>query len=114
MTISNFFVPNRQTVSSITNANPAVVTTSQAHGYSTGLCVRFFFPLDVGMNILDNQEFPITVIDTTSFSIPFDARNIDSFAIVGSVQTPQVIPVAESADSLSQAVKNNGNIVPEM
>ena len=113
MTISNFFIPNRQIVSAITNANPAVVTTTQAHGYSTGLFVRFFFPLDVGMNELDNEIFEITVINTTDFSIPYDSSQKDVFSPVGSVQLPQVIPVAEVANSLSEAVENNKNITPE-
>jgi len=113
MSIANFFVPNRQQVSAITNANPAVVTTTQDHGYETGLCVRFFFPLNVGMNLLDNEEFLITKIDDTSFSIPINTTNYDVFAPVGTAQLPQVIPIAEAADSLAQATKNNENIVPE-
>jgi hypothetical protein len=113
MSIANFFIPNRQTVSAVTNAQPAVVTTSQDHGYESGLQVRFFFPLDVGMNELNGQIFQITKIDSTNFSIPIDSSNFDSFSPVGTVQTPQVIPVAEVGDSLSQATDNNNNIVPE-
>lgn len=114
MTISNFFIPNRQSVSAITQANPGVVTTTQAHGYETGLCLRFFFPLDVGMNQLDEKVVKITKIDDTSFSIGLDTTNFDSFSPVGTVQTPQVIPVAERGDSLSQSARNNENIIPEL
>ena len=113
MTINNFFVPNRQSVSTITQANPGVVTTTQAHGYETGLCLRFFFPLNVGMNQLQDVVVKIIKVDDTSFSIGVDTTNFDSFSPVGTVQTPQVIPVAEAADSLLQAVTNNENITPE-
>ncbi len=113
MTIANFFIPNRQSVSTITQANPGVVTTTQAHGYESGLRIRFFFPLDVGMNQLSDVEVRITLIDTTSFSIGLDTTNFDAFSPVGTVQTPQIIPVAERGDSLSQSVKNNENIIPE-
>lgn len=114
MTISSFFVPNRQSVSSITNANPAVVTTTQAHGYANGLLIRFFFPLDVGMNQLRNQVYEITVLNNTSFSIPVDSTNFDPYLAVGTVQVAQVIPVAENANSISQATDNNNNITPEL
>ena len=96
MTINNFFIPNRQTVSAITQANPGVVTTTQAHGYVSGLCVRFFFPLDVGMNQLTDVEVRVTLIDTTSFSIGLDTSNFDAFSPVGTVQTPHVIPDRQS------------------
>lgn len=111
--IANFFVPNRQQVSAITNADPAVVTTTQDHGYETGLCVRFYFPLDVGMNLLNGEIVKVTKIDDTSFSIGVDTTNFDSFSPVGSSQVPQVIPLAEVASSLTQAVTNNDNIIPE-
>ncbi len=113
MTINNFFIPNRQTVSAITQANPGVVTTTQAHGYETGLFVRFFFPLNVGMNQLKDKIVKITEINATSFSIDVDTSNFDVFNPVGTVQTPQVIPVAEQGSLLSQSVKNNDNITPE-
>lgn len=114
MSIFNFFVPNRQEVSAITQANPGVVTTTQAHGYNDGLLVRFFFPLDVGMNQLDEKVVTIDVLSDTEFSIGIDTSNFDAFSPVGTVQLPQVIPVAEESNSLSQATRNNHNIVPEM
>lgn len=114
MTIKNFFIPNRQEVSSITRANPGVVTTTQDHGYEDGLCVRFFFPLNVGMNQLNEKVVKITKLDDISFSIGVNTSKFDVFSPVSSSQEPQVIPVAERADILSQSVRNNGNIVPEM
>lgn len=113
MTINNFFIPNRQTVSTITKANPGVVTTTQAHGYDTGYLVRFYFPLDVGMNQLDEKVVEITVIDDTSFSIDVDTSNFDSYAPVASLQVAQVIPVGSNQESLIEPTENNGNIVPE-
>lgn len=113
MSIANFFVPNRQTVSSITRANPGVVTTTQNNGYLSGLFVRFFFPLDVGMNQLNEKIVKITVISDTEFSIGLDTTNFDAFSAVGTAQVAQVIPVAEAGDSLLQATDNNNNIVPE-
>lgn len=113
MTISNFFVPNRQTVIGITNANPAVVTTSQDHGYDSGLIVRFFLPLNVGMNIINGQEFEIDVLSSATFSIPIDSSHFDVFSPVGTKQVSQVIPVGNIAKTILEGTVNNNNIIPE-
>lgn len=113
MTISNFFVPNRQTVTAITNANPAVVTTSQSHGYDSGLIVRFFFPLNVGMNNLNGQNFKITTLSNNTFSIPVNSTNFDVFNPIGTKQVSQVIPVGNVSLNLLQPEDNNNNIIPE-
>lgn len=114
MTISNFFIPNRQEVSTITQANPGVVTTTQDHGYETGLNVRFFFPLNVGMNQLEDKIVEITKIDDTNFSIGIDTSSFDSFAPVITSQVPQVIPVGNMTTTLLESTQNNGNITPEL
>lgn len=114
MTIFNFFVPNRQEVMDITNANPGVVTTTQAHGYETGYQIRFFFPFDVGMNQLKDKLVEITVLSDTTFSIDVDTTNFDVFSPVGTKQLPQVIPVGSLENSVLDPTQNNENIVPEV
>lgn len=61
-------------ISNMTNANPCVVTTTEAHGYSTGDFIRITdinsrIPVLRGMDQLNNRRFKITVIDDTSFSL---------------------------------------------
>lgn len=113
MTITNSFIPNRQIVSAITRANPGTVTTTQDHGYSTGLFVRFFFPENFGMEQVADNIYEITVESDTEFSINTNTTNFDVFDDTGAVQSPQVIPVGSDSTSLLDPVKNNGNIVPE-
>lgn len=111
--IANYFIPNRQQVSDITRANPGVVTTTQDHGYETGLFVRFYFPIDFGMMQVNGNIYEIVVLTPTTFSINADTTNFDAFAILSTSQVPEVIPVAENANKLSEAVVNNRNIIPE-
>ena len=111
--IANYFVPNRQQVSAITNANPAVVTTTQDHGYLSGLLVRFYFPINFGMMQVNGNIYEITVLSPTTFSIPVDSTNFDSFGGSTASQVPEVIPVGEDAFILTESVKNNQNIIPE-
>ncbi len=56
-----------KTVTNATNADPIVITTSAAHGYSTGNYVRI---ADVTGNTAANGDYSITVLTTTTFSIP--------------------------------------------
>lgn len=113
MTILNYFVPNRQNISSISQSNPAVVTTTQDNGYHDGLFVRLNYPLSFGMNQLIGQVFQITILSSTTFSIDVDTRNFDAFTIANTLQTAQVIPVGEIATTLVNAVINNNTDIPE-
>lgn len=114
MSVSAFFLPNRQIIQSITKANPGVVTTTQDHGYDDGLFVRLVLAQNFGMQQVNNQVYQITVLSSNSFSIGADTSNFDSFVDSSSSQDPQVIPVGEVADTLEMAVRNSGNITPEI
>lgn len=54
-------------ISSSTNASPVVITTSAAHGYSTGAVVQIANHL---VNTQANGNWTATVLTTTTFSIP--------------------------------------------
>lgn len=57
-----------QVVSSISTANPAVVTTVLAHGWSSGNRV-FFANLGSSMPLLQNREFVVTVTGSQALSL---------------------------------------------
>jgi hypothetical protein len=58
---------SRLTITAITKANPGVVTTSAAHGLTTGDSVYIY---DVGgMTEVNNIAFTATVVSSTTFSI---------------------------------------------
>lgn len=113
MTIQNSFVPNRQIIQSITNANPGVVTTTQDHGYHDGLFVRLQIPFVNGMQQVNGNVYLITVLSSNTFSINENTSNFDSFALNSATQPSEIIPVGEVAETLINAVKNNRNIIPE-
>jgi hypothetical protein len=58
---------NPVSISSSTAANPSVITTAAAHGYSTGDVVEI---LNHAVNTNANGTWAITVLSTTTFSIP--------------------------------------------
>lgn len=113
MTVSNNFVPDRQDISGITNANPGVVTTTEPHGYHNGAYVRLVLPGNFGMQQVNEQVYLITILSPTTFSIGVDTSNFDIFSLGSNDQVPQVVPVGEVALTLINAVRNSGNIIPE-
>lgn len=87
------------TITSITQANPCVITTSQPHGYSTGFNVRVTFPFpysnSFGMYQINGLSGLITVLSPTTFSMPIDTSNFDPFVIGTTLQNAQVIPIGQ-------------------
>lgn len=105
------FQPAMRLIASITNAFPAVVTTTFAHQYETGLIVRLDLPPAVGMQQANGRTGTITVINTTSFSIDIDTQHFDAFAIPPSPgpfdnTCAQVVPIGEVNETLYLATRN--------
>lgn len=62
------FVPDRTTITGITTANPAVVTTSPGHGMVTGMVARLVVPLNYGPVQLNGIAAHVSVISPTQFA----------------------------------------------
>src|SRR5690606_6564863 len=75
------YQPAMRVITAITNAYPAVITTSFDHDYSTGLYVRFIIAPGGGMVQLNNKAAYITVLNATQFSIPIDTTPFDVFVV---------------------------------
>jgi hypothetical protein len=65
------FTPILSSISNITNACPAVVTTTIAHGLFTGAIVRLTVPQAYGMQQLNNKQVSVTVLSPTTFSCQY-------------------------------------------
>lgn len=101
------FKPSMRIITNITNGNPATVTTSFAHGYSTGLIVRLIVPSGYGMDQANQLTGDITVVDTLNFTIDIDTTLFQPFVTPGSpTQYPQVVPVGEINSTVYLALKN--------
>lgn len=99
------FQPAMRQVTAITQANPALVTTSFNHNYFTGDIVRIVIPIDQGMRQMNQRYAPITVLSPTTFSLPIDSTNFEALTIpANAVQAPQAIPIGavNSSTWLSQ------------
>ena len=98
--------PNYAIISSITNANPGVVTTVNPHGYFTGAIVQFFYNTKFGMQELIGNIYTIIVLSPTTFSIDQNTTSFQPFIIGTTLQVPQVVPVGEVAHTLKNREKN--------
>jgi len=59
-----------------------------------------------GMTQVNGQIYLITVLSPNTFSLNSDTSNFDSFIALTNPQSPQVIPMAEVATTLQNAVQN--------
>lgn len=101
------YLPAMRLISSITQAFPAVVTTSFAHNYVSGEIVRFLIPPSHGMVQLNKRQAEIEVTGATTFTIPIDTTTFDAYVIpVNSTQCGQVVPFAENNSILTAATHN--------
>lgn len=101
------FQPAMRIITNITNGFPAIVTTSFAHQYTTGLIIRLILPPGYGMQQVNQQSSNITVIDSLNFSINIDTTNYYTFTIPGSpTQYAQAIPIGEVNSTVYIATKN--------
>lgn len=83
------FVPDRSTITAITNTNPAIVTTSPAHGLSTGMVARLVVPYNYGPVQLNGIQAHVSVLSSTQFAcystlvpiaVPISAVDFPAFA----------------------------------
>ena len=110
------FQPAMRLVTAITNASPAMVTTSFAHQYKTGLICRLDLPLAVGMQQANGLSGAIVVNSPTTFFIDIDTTTFDLFSLPPAPQPgvpaplvntcAQVVPVGEINELLTQATRN--------
>lgn len=84
------FTPSLSSITNITQAVPAVVTTSQNHGLFNGNFVRLKVPNNYGMFQLNNYQVQVIILSPTTFScwytlypqaIPVNSTNFPAFTI---------------------------------
>ena len=104
------FQPDRVAISNITQANPAVVTTSVNHNMTTGQVVRTIVPQNYGMVELNKQQLQISVLSPTTFSLqasqnPFINVNSTSFTAFTTPSKPsktaEVLPIGSGPTPLT-------------
>jgi hypothetical protein len=97
------WLPKATVISAITNANPAVVTTTTNHGYSDGLIVRVVLPFPYfsafGMIQINGLSGPILVLSPTTFSVAINTLTFDPFVVGTSLENAQIIPIGMLADA---------------
>ncbi len=83
-----------RTIASITNAYPAVVTTTENHGYVAGMEVRFLIPVGFGMIELNNILAQVLQVTADTLTINIDTSNFNTF------QYPSPLPNAYTPPSV--------------
>ena len=76
------------TIAGISLANPGVVTTSGAHGYSTG--DRVFLDGIAGMTALNRRTVTVIAIGASTFSIGLDTSGYGAWTAGGTAAAPRL------------------------
>jgi hypothetical protein len=105
---STTFAPALRQISAITQANPAVVTTTFDHGYITGTIIRLYIPLTHGMQQAQHAFSSITVLGDTTFSMDsLNTITFDAFVLPApEIQFAQCVPIGEINSILRAAFVN--------
>ena len=91
-------------ISSITRANPAVITTTTDHQYIDGMIMRINVPKGFGMQQINQLQGEITRLSDTTFSIDIDTTLMDPFL--------SLIDVGTTNGSGAVSGTINTNVVP--
>ena len=87
-----------QSIASITQANPMVVTTDNDHEYVAGMDVTFLIPSQFGMTQLNGLNAQVISITPNTLTINLDSRNFSVFSypspLPSAYTPPSVIPNA--------------------
>lgn len=106
------FYPQKAYVTGITAANPAVITTSTAHGYVAGQKIRVKCPSVFGMTQIDGLLATIASVTTTTITTDIDSSAFTAFAWPAATAVPisyaEVHPVGEANSILTAAETNIG------
>jgi hypothetical protein len=104
------FKPAMRIVTAITNAFPAQITTSFAHGYIDGLIVRLIVPNGYGMTEANGLFGDIIVTGSTTFTIDIDTTQFNVYVTPGTfpenAQLSQCVPFGELNSTLASAYQN--------
>ena len=104
------YQPAMRVIANITNASPAVVTTTINHQYLTGTIVRLIVPKGFGMVQANQLVGTILVLTPTTFAIDINTTNFDAFTLPSSFppgyNDAQVIPIGEENALLAAATNN--------
>lgn len=79
--VITFVADVSKVITAITKANPGKVTTSTAHGFSTGNVI--WISGVGGMTQVNSLAFTITVVDTTNFTIGVNTTNYSTYTSGG-------------------------------
>lgn len=87
-----------QTIATISNSNPMILTTVNPNNYVAGMDVTFLIPAQFGMTQLNNINAQVLQVSGNSLTIDLDSTHFTSFAypspLPSAFTPPSIIPNA--------------------
>jgi hypothetical protein len=103
------FQPAMRLIASISNSNPAIVTTTFPHQYKSGTIVRLDIPEADGMEQANQLTGAIFVTGPITFTMQIDTSSFDPLVISmdPNLNTcAMVVPIGEVSEMLDASTRN--------
>jgi hypothetical protein len=105
------FEPRACAITSVSLANPMVVTLTETHNFHVGSIVRFSIPAVFGMPELDGLRLEVTAVGAQTLTFAgTDSTGFTAFAFPAAAGVPftfaQVAPAGEIASTLVDSISN--------
>lgn len=112
--LNPIFQPSVRCIASITNSNPALITTTNDHLYFDGMIVRLVIPPACGMQQADKLTGEITCTGATTFTINIDTSLFDAFSVPVLANphidtNAMILPIGENPNTTAGAAQNTLN-----
>ena len=102
--VGPLYVPQRRTITNITQAAQAVVTTSTNHGLTIGQVVRVLVPSRFGMSQANRIQAKIVNATATTLTLDMNSSGFTAFAYPTVAQYPvnfpQIVPIGSGPTGL--------------
>lgn len=106
---SGTYIPAINDLGSITQANPALVTTVADHNYVVNQQVQFFIPPQWGMTQLDTQKgYVLSIPASDQFTVNINTSNYNAFV----TPTSPAYVVIDPAQVSGIGGQNTGTLAP--
>jgi len=82
------YYPRWRYIANVTQANPAVVTTTVSHGFTVGQKIRFKIPSDFDMTELNDLSGTVTAVTASTITTDIDASGFTAFSFALPADVP--------------------------
>ncbi len=110
-----YYKPRFWFISTITNGQTTLVTTTTNQDFVIGQLVRFIIPQSFGIRQLnERQGYVLSIPSSTQVEVDIDSSFMDAFTSSTATTQPQILPIGDVGNGQVNATgrRNTGTYIP--